>query len=63
MRAGTLVTVAGFLPVGLAKSLAGEEARGIVQGVAIALITPWFVAVIVTPCLGVLPLPEHVRRG
>ena len=65
MLTGTLVTAAGFLPVGFAKSTAGEYAGGIFWVVGIALVVSWFVAVIFTPYLGVklLPKPAHVGHG
>lgn len=61
MLTGTLVTVAGFLPVGFAQSTSGEYAGNIFWVVGIALIVSWFVAVIVTPYLGLklLPPPKH----
>ncbi|ODN71888.1 efflux RND transporter permease subunit [Methylobrevis pamukkalensis] len=58
MLTGTLVTAAGFVPVGFAKSSAGEYAGGIFWVVGIALIASWFVAVIFTPYLGVKLLPN-----
>jgi multidrug efflux pump subunit AcrB len=57
MLTGTLVTAAGFLPVGLARSTSGEYAGNIFWVVGIALIVSWFVAVIVTPYLGFKLLP------
>jgi multidrug efflux pump subunit AcrB len=59
MLAGTLVTIIGLMPVGFAKSTAGEYAGNIFWVVAFALIASWFVAVIFTPYLGVKLLPEH----
>jgi multidrug efflux pump subunit AcrB len=58
MLAGTLVTIIGLMPVGFAKSSAGEYAANIFWVVAFALITSWFVAVIFTPYLGVKLLPN-----
>ncbi len=58
MLFGTLVTIAGFLPVGFARSTAGEYAGNIFWVVAFALITSWFVAVLFTPYLGVKLLPD-----
>ena len=58
MLTGTLVTAAGFLPVGFAKSSSGEYAGGIFWVVGIALIASWFVAVLFTPYLGLKLLPE-----
>ena len=58
MLAGTLVTVIGFLPVGFARSTAGEYAGNIFWIVGFSLITSWIVAVAFTPYLGVKLLPE-----
>ena len=58
MLTGTLVTAAGFLPIGFANSAVGEYAGGIFWVVAIALIGSWFVAVIFTPYIGVKLLPN-----
>ncbi len=58
MLTGTLVTAAGFLPIGFANSAVGEYAGGIFWVVAIALVASWFVAVIFTPYIGVKLLPE-----
>ena len=62
MLTGTLVTAAGFLPVGLARSTTGEYAGGIFWVVTVALLASWVVAVIFTPYLGVLLLPTPKRR-
>lgn len=58
MLTGTLVTAAGFLPIGFANSAVGEYAGSIFWIVAIALVASWFVAVIFTPYIGVKLLPE-----
>ena len=58
MLAGTLVTVIGFLPVGFARSTAGEYAGNIFWIVGFSLIVSWIVAVAFTPYLGVKLLPE-----
>lgn len=58
MLTGTLVTAAGFLPVGFARSGSGEYAGGIFWVVAIALVASWFVAVVFTPYLGLKLLPD-----
>ncbi len=58
MLFGTLVTIVGFLPVGFAKSTAGEYAGNIFWVVAFSLITSWLVAVFFTPYLGVGLLPD-----
>lgn len=58
MLTGTLVTIAGFLPVGFAASTAGEYAGNIFWVVAFSLIISWIVAVTFTPYLGVKLLPN-----
>ncbi len=58
MASGTLVTIIGFLPVGFARSTAGEYAGNIFWVVAFSLITSWFVAVLFIPYMGVKLLPE-----
>src|SRR6266516_3490700 len=63
MLTGTLVTAAGFLPVGFAKSSAGEYAGGIFWIVSLALIASWFVAVLFTPYLGLKLLPDFAKHG
>ncbi|OPF92204.1 Toluene efflux pump membrane transporter TtgB [Rhodopseudomonas palustris] len=62
MLTGTLVTAAGFLPIGFANSGVGEYAGGIFWIVAIALIASWFVAVIFTPYIGVKLLPDFAGK-
>ena len=62
MLAGTLVTVIGFLPVGFARSTAGEYAGNIFWIVGFSLIASWIVAVVFTPYLGVKLLPE-IKTG
>jgi multidrug efflux pump subunit AcrB len=57
MLTGTALTVAGFMPVGLAQSTTGEYAGGIFWVVGLALACSWIVAVLFTPYLGVLLLP------
>lgn len=63
MLTGTLVTAAGFLPVGFAKSSSGEYAGGIFWVVAIALVMSWLVAVVFTPYLGFKLLPDLHKGG
>ena len=57
MLTGTLVTAAGFMPIGLANSTVGEYTGGIFWVVGIALVSSWFVAVLFTPFLGYKLLP------
>lgn len=63
MLTGTLVTAAGFMPVGFAKSIAGQYAGGIFWVVGVALILSWLVAVVFTPYLGVMLLPKNLGSG
>ena len=63
MLTGTLVTVAGFLPIALAKSSTGEYTRSIFQVAAIELLSSWVAAVVVIPYLGQKLLPEGHGRG
>jgi multidrug efflux pump subunit AcrB len=58
MLSGTLVTIIGLMPVGFARSSAGEYAGNIFWIVGFALIVSWLVAVIFTPYLGVKMLPN-----
>ncbi|MCD8536883.1 MAG: efflux RND transporter permease subunit [Burkholderiaceae bacterium] len=58
MLFGTLVTVAGFVPIGFAQSAVGEYAGGIFWVLAFALLVSWLVAVTFTPYLGVKLLPK-----
>ena len=59
MLTGTLVTAVGFLPVGFAKSSAGEYTFSIFAVVTLALLISWVVAVIFTPYIGYKILPDH----
>ncbi|UFS75561.1 efflux RND transporter permease subunit [Tardiphaga sp. 37S4] len=62
MLAGTLVTIAGFVPVGFAASSAGEYTFSLFAVVSIALIVSWFVAVIFAPLMGVVILKPPKDR-
>ena len=53
MLSGTLVTIAGFVPIGFAHSAAGEYTFSIFSVVAISLIASWIVAVLFAPLIGV----------
>lgn len=64
MLTGTLITAAGFLPVGFARSGTGEYTGAIFSVVAIALVMSWIVAVLFTPYIGFKLLPaQHVGHG
>ena len=60
MLTGSFVTAAGFVPIGFARSAAGEYTFSIFAVVSVALIVSWFVAVLFAPLLGVwlLKKPE-----
>ena len=62
MLSGTLVTIAGFVPIGFARSGAGEYTFSIFAVVAIALIASWCVAVLCSPLLGVWILKRPKAR-
>ncbi|MES2149336.1 MAG: efflux RND transporter permease subunit [Pseudomonadota bacterium] len=61
MLTGTLITAAGFLPVGFAKSGTGEYVYSLFQVVGIALILSWVVAVVFTPYIGFKLLKEQAH--
>ena len=68
MLTGTLVTVAGFVPIGLNNSAAGEFTFTLFVVIAVSLVVSWIVAVLFTPLLGVTILPEalkghHEKKG
>jgi multidrug efflux pump subunit AcrB len=56
MLAGTLVTIAGFVPIGFAQSSAGEYCFTLFAVVTIALLVSWLVAVLFAPLLSLLIL-------
>jgi multidrug efflux pump subunit AcrB len=61
MLTGTLVTVAGFIPIGLNSSNAGEFTFTLFVVIAVSLIVSWIVAVLFTPLLGVTILPAKMK--
>jgi multidrug efflux pump len=63
MLTGTLITAAGFLPVGFAKSGAGEYVFSLFQVVGISLMLSWIVAVVFTPYIGFKLLKEQAHAG
>ncbi|UPA23754.1 efflux RND transporter permease subunit [Shinella oryzae] len=62
MLTGTLVTVAGFIPIGLNNSAAGEFTFSLFVVIAISLVVSWVVAVVFTPLLGVTILPKSMKQ-
>ncbi len=63
MLTGTLITAAGFLPIGLAKSVTGEYTFAIFAVTVLALVLSWIVSVYFVPYLGTIFLkaPAHVK--
>jgi len=65
MLTGTLITAAGFLPIGMAKSTVGEYTYAIFAVTVIALLLSWWVSVYFVPYLGTLLLKvkPHNEHG
>jgi multidrug efflux pump len=67
MLTGTLVTVTGFIPIGLNSSAAGEYTYTMFVVIAVSLLVSWIVAVLFTPLVGVTLLPAkwktHHQEG
>ncbi|MGH8313595.1 MAG: efflux RND transporter permease subunit [Steroidobacterales bacterium] len=63
MLTGTIVTIIGFVPVGFAKSSAGEYCFTLFAVIGIALTASWIVAVIFTPYVGNAVLKEMKGHG
>ncbi|PTM98953.1 efflux RND transporter permease subunit [Mycoplana dimorpha] len=62
MLTGTLVTVAGFIPVAFNKSNAGEFTFTLFVVIAVSLVVSWVVAVLFTPLIGVTILPKTMKK-
>jgi len=63
MLTGTVVTAAGFLPIGLARSSTGEYTFSIFAVTTIALLVSWVVSVLFVPYLGYKLLPDFRKAG
>jgi multidrug efflux pump len=63
MLTGTLITAAGFLPIGLAKSVTGEYTFAIFAVTSAALLISWLVSVYFVPYLGAALLRTRARAG
>ena len=66
MLSGTLITVAGFIPIGLNSSAAGEFTFSLFVVIAVSLLVSWIVAVLFSPLLGVTFLAKdlgHNHKG
>jgi multidrug efflux pump len=59
MLTGTLITAAGFMPIGLSRAVASEYTGSIFWVTLIALVASWIVAVTFTPYLGTVLLREN----
>lgn len=62
MLTGTLVTVTGFIPIGLNSSQAGEFTFTLFVVLAVSLSVSWVVAVLFTPLIGVTVLPNQIKH-
>ena len=63
MLTGTVVTMAGFLPIGLAQSSVGQYTFSLFAVIAVALTVSWFVAVMFSPVIGVTVLPSIMKAA
>lgn len=66
MLSGTLITVTGFIPIGLNSSAAGEFTFSLFVVIAVSLLVSWIVAVLFAPLIGVTMLsqkPVHAEKG
>ena len=62
MLTGTLVTVAGFVPIGLNASSAGEYTFTLFAVIAVAMLVSWVVAVLFAPVIGVHILSDKIKK-
>lgn len=62
MLTGTLITVAGFIPIGMNKSAAGEFTFSLFVVIAVSLLVSWIVAVLFSPLLGATILPKNLAH-
>jgi multidrug efflux pump subunit AcrB len=64
MLTGTLITTAGFIPVGFAASTSGEYVNSLFWVVGLSLVISWFAAIYFTPWLGFTLLKHrHAPEG
>jgi multidrug efflux pump subunit AcrB len=61
MLTGTLITILGFLPIGLADNNYGQYTFSLFAVIAVALVASWFVAVIFAPVIGLVVLPSRMK--
>lgn len=62
MLTGTLVMIAGFIPVGFAASSAGEYCFSLFAVVLMALLSSWVVAILFSPLTGTWLLPARIKK-
>jgi multidrug efflux pump subunit AcrB len=62
MLTGTIVTAAGFIPIGFARSDAGEYSGSLFWVLAAALASSWLVAILFSPLIGVYLLPKTLKK-
>ncbi|MGZ9073371.1 MAG: efflux RND transporter permease subunit, partial [Rhodoplanes sp.] len=62
MLTGSFITMAGFVPIGFARSSAGEYTFSIFAVVSLALVLSWFVAVLFAPLVGAALLRQPKQR-
>lgn len=63
MLTGTLITVAGFIPIGMNKSAAGEFTFSLFVVIAVSLLISWIVAVLFSPLLGATILQKNLAHN
>ncbi len=63
MLTGTLITAVGFMPIAIAKSVAGEYTFTIFSVTTMALLLSWIAAVIFTPYIGFMLLRRPAHAG
>ncbi|MFP5463482.1 MAG: efflux RND transporter permease subunit [Gammaproteobacteria bacterium] len=62
MLTGTLITIAGFMPIALAETALREFMFGLYGVIAVALLVSWLVSVLFTPYLAYRMLPAQVEH-
>jgi multidrug efflux pump subunit AcrB len=62
MLTGTLVMIAGFVPVGFAASSAGEYCFSLFVVILISLLASWIIAVLFSPLIGTWVLPRSPAK-
>ena len=63
MLTGTIVTAAGFIPIGFARSDAGEYSGSLFWVLAAALASSWLVAILFSPLIGVYSPAEDAEEA